>query len=176
MPGYRARLAGPARFDIDAKLPAGANRTQVPEMLQSLLADRFRLKFHNGSKEFPVYALVVAAQGLKLKDLTKPGDTPDAKAAVESSGYGGPAGMGGSYSDGSPFSLGDNKFEGKKLTMARIASILSPCLDLPIVDMTQNQGKFDISIALSEEDYHGMHIRSAVNAGVLLPPETLRLI
>src|SRR5438105_1093800 len=31
------------RFDISAKLPEGATRDQVPEMLQALLADRFKL-------------------------------------------------------------------------------------------------------------------------------------
>ena len=34
------------RFDIAAKLPAGATRDQVPAMLQSLLEDRFKMKFH----------------------------------------------------------------------------------------------------------------------------------
>src|ERR1043166_1353481 len=47
------------RFEINAKLPAGATQAQVPDMLQSLLADRFQLKFHRDSKEFPVYAIVV---------------------------------------------------------------------------------------------------------------------
>src|SRR5438270_7214723 len=42
------------RFDIAAKLPAGANRDQVPDMLQSLLEDRFKMKVHRDSKEFPV--------------------------------------------------------------------------------------------------------------------------
>src|SRR5438105_14656249 len=49
---------GSERFDIAAKLPEGATREQVPAMLQSLLEDRFKLKFHRDSKEFPVYALL----------------------------------------------------------------------------------------------------------------------
>jgi uncharacterized protein (TIGR03435 family) len=36
------------------------------ERLQSLLADRFQLKFHSARKELPVYALVVAKHGPKL--------------------------------------------------------------------------------------------------------------
>src|SRR4030081_3400752 len=35
---------GSERFDIAAKLPAGADRDQVPAMLQSLLEDRFKMK------------------------------------------------------------------------------------------------------------------------------------
>jgi bla regulator protein blaR1 len=37
-------------------------------MVQALLADRFQLKMHRGMREMPVYALVVAKNGPKLKD------------------------------------------------------------------------------------------------------------
>ena len=50
------------RFDIHAKLPAGG-RGQFREMLQTLLEDRFQIKMHRASKEFPVYAVVVARVG-----------------------------------------------------------------------------------------------------------------
>src|SRR3974377_364565 len=56
------------RFGVDAKLPEGGKQEQVPEMLQSLLAGRFQLTTHRGTKEFPVYALVVAPGGLKMKE------------------------------------------------------------------------------------------------------------
>ena len=61
------------RYDIHAKLPDGAKREQVPAMLQSLLEDRFQLKFHRESKEFPVFAVVVGKGGLKLKESSLPG-------------------------------------------------------------------------------------------------------
>src|SRR5665213_1761467 len=54
-PGWIAQ----ERFDIAAKLPDGASSSQVPEMLQALLASRFELRVHHDSKEFPVYALTV---------------------------------------------------------------------------------------------------------------------
>jgi uncharacterized protein (TIGR03435 family) len=56
------------RFDITAKLPQGATKDQVPEMLQTLLADRFKLTMHKESKVLPVYALVVAKGGPRLKE------------------------------------------------------------------------------------------------------------
>jgi hypothetical protein len=73
---YRVKsyqVAGPdwiktERHDIVAKLPEGASRDQVPEMLQSLLADRFKLTLHREQKEHAVYALVVGKGGLKLKE------------------------------------------------------------------------------------------------------------
>ena len=59
------------RFDILAKMPEGANKDQVPEMLQSLLADRFGLKFHKEQREQQVMALVVGKGGPKLKESAK---------------------------------------------------------------------------------------------------------
>ncbi len=56
------------RFDILAKMPPGATKDDVPVMLQGLLKERFKLEFHRGTKEHPIYALVVAPGGLKMKE------------------------------------------------------------------------------------------------------------
>lgn len=56
------------RFDIIAKLPDGAMKEQAPQMLQSLLEDRFKLAAHRESKDRPVLALVVGKGGPKLKE------------------------------------------------------------------------------------------------------------
>src|ERR1017187_7864415 len=45
------------RFDILAKMPEGATKEQVPDMLQALLVERFKLTFHRDNKEHSVYAL-----------------------------------------------------------------------------------------------------------------------
>ena len=45
-------------------------------MLQSLLADRFKLAIHSESKELPVYALVVGKNGLKLDPPPADADAP----------------------------------------------------------------------------------------------------
>ena len=55
------------RFDVLAKLPEGASRDQVPEMLQALLAERFKLAVHREVKEVGVSSLVVAKGGPKFK-------------------------------------------------------------------------------------------------------------
>src|SRR5215469_15021168 len=55
------------RFDVLAKLSDGASKDHVPEMLQALLAERFKLSIHRDTKEQPVYALVVGKNGLKMK-------------------------------------------------------------------------------------------------------------
>jgi uncharacterized protein (TIGR03435 family) len=66
------------RFDILAKLPEGASQDQVPEMLQTLLAERFKLALHRDKKETPVYALVVGKGGPKLKEALPDEPAPPA--------------------------------------------------------------------------------------------------
>ncbi|WP_158822114.1 TIGR03435 family protein [Granulicella sp. S156] len=68
------------KFDLEAKfnaaeIPDAKNLTyrQRGEMLQSLLADRFHLKVHWEKRTFPVYDLVIAKGGPKLRE-TKPED------------------------------------------------------------------------------------------------------
>ena len=71
-------LKNPQAFDILATLPEGAKSSQVPEMLQNLLKDRFGLKYHMVKQEKDVYALVVGKQPLKLEQVeieeAKPAD------------------------------------------------------------------------------------------------------
>ena len=57
------------RYDIEAKtgLPEKIKPDQLVPLMQSLLAERFGLKFHRETRELPVYALVVAKDGPKLK-------------------------------------------------------------------------------------------------------------
>jgi uncharacterized protein (TIGR03435 family) len=79
-------------FDISAKLPSGATQDQLPEMLQSLLEDRFGLIFHRGAKEGAVNALVLAKGGLKVKpaapDSAQPAWVSAAAAVKGPYGYG----------------------------------------------------------------------------------------
>jgi uncharacterized protein (TIGR03435 family) len=166
---------GSERFEIDAKLPSGATRDQVPDMMQSLLADRFGLKLHRGSKEFPVYALIVGNTGLKMKELP-PDPDADASAPVDVAVTGGPEGVAMNFGKGTVLNFGNNKFEAHKLTMLSLADSLGRYLDRPVVEMTKLTGKYDFTLNLTEEDYRTLLIRSAVNAGVTLPPQALRLL
>jgi uncharacterized protein (TIGR03435 family) len=61
-----------ARYDISAKIPDGVTTDLVPEMLQSLLEDRLKLKCHRDSKELDVFVLSVGEGGLKIPQ--KPAD------------------------------------------------------------------------------------------------------
>lgn len=56
------------RFDIDAKGDNAASSEQVRLMVRSLLEDRLHLKVHREMKELPLFELVVARNGSKLKE------------------------------------------------------------------------------------------------------------
>src|SRR5262249_37158039 len=173
---YRLRInqvVGPdwlasQRFDIAAKLPDNAARADVPEMLQTLLADRFQMKAHRDMKEFPVYILDVAKTGLKLTQTASEGEViTDDTGAVNVAAGGSDAGVFINFGQGSYFTLGRTAVEAKKLTMSRFADMLSRFLDRPVVDMTHLKGAYDLTLDLSPEDRTAMLVRSAVAAGVV---------
>jgi uncharacterized protein (TIGR03435 family) len=78
--------AGESRWDILAKLPDGSTQAQVPEMMQALLADRFKLTIHHEKREQPVYELVVGKSGAKLTPSDPADDAATAgKASTDKS-------------------------------------------------------------------------------------------
>jgi uncharacterized protein (TIGR03435 family) len=100
----------------------------------------------------------------------------DARAPQEFTGAGSNQGVSVNLGQGSSFTFANNKFEAKKLNMATLAGTLERFLDRPIVDATDINGRYDFSVDVTAEDYQAMLIRSAVVAGVILPPNVLRLI
>jgi uncharacterized protein (TIGR03435 family) len=161
------------RFDMVAKLPDGATRAQIPGMLQTLIQDRFQMKMHRDKKEFPVYSLEVLKNGSILTEAPPAPDpepgfgtgniTPEGQAFI-------------SYGEGVVFAFADNKIESKKLSMTLFTDTLSRYVDRPVVDMTGLKGRYDFILNLSPEDYRSMYLRSAISAGVPLPPDLLRLL
>src|SRR5580700_4776117 len=88
----RYQYSGPAwmddtRFDVVAKLPGGATKEQFRVMLQNLLADSFKLAIHHEKKEMQVYELVIAKNGLKLKEsVPEPTDADASKTGGHETG------------------------------------------------------------------------------------------
>lgn len=56
--------------DVVAKAPPNSSTHDMELMLQRLLAERFRLAIHTEPKVMPVYAMVAAKGGLKMKEAT----------------------------------------------------------------------------------------------------------
>lgn len=165
------------RWDITAKLPEGSNPKQIPEMLQALLRDRFQMKMHRETKEFPVYALIIGRGELKLKaspaDKAAGSERPEQSVNVAANGSGTRTVV--SYGNGSYFTLGADKFESKKLPMAIIADALARFADRPVVDMTDLKGNYNFTMEFSPEDFRAMMIRAAIAQGMVLSSEALKL-
>jgi uncharacterized protein (TIGR03435 family) len=140
---------GGARFDIVAKIPDGVPQDQVPEMLQSLLAERFQLTLHRETKEHAIYAMVAGKDGPKLK----PAETPTPNPAP-SGGNPPPTGM----PRGAMMIQVDQ--EGAHLktpsaTLANLAEAISRFSERPVVDMTGIQGQYDFDLVFSPETMRG---------------------
>jgi len=171
------------RFDILAKMPEGATKEQVPEMLQALLADRFKLTTHRDTKEHSVYALVVAKGGIKMKEAAPDADAPppaddgkkgglvvgagsnQVRVSPNSDGKG--ATISGGAAGGMKMSMGPNgtmRMEFKKMAMAGLVEMVSRFVDRPVLDMTELKGDYEVALDLSMDDLKSMAARSGVGA------------
>src|ERR1035438_9313242 len=76
-------------YDVTAKMPEGTNGVEMRQMLQTLLAERFKVTSHRETKQLPIYALTVAKGGPKMKEMEMPA-LADASQAGPGAGRGGP--------------------------------------------------------------------------------------
>ena len=65
-------VSGGLLFDVTANIPRGATKEQIATMLQNLLKDRFKLSVHIQKSRSLAFDLVVAKQGLKLRESAGP--------------------------------------------------------------------------------------------------------
>ena len=111
------------RYDITARA-AGENpptSAQVETMLQTLLADRFQLRFHRETRQLPEYALVLGRNGPKLQ-----ASAPDAAWRTRLSGSG-----------------LVNELIVSKEDMDQLAKQLPSAVGRPVVDRTGLTGRYD---------------------------------
>ena len=117
-------------FDGQALVPQGASKGAIPEMMQALLEDRFRLSIHTAEETRSMYRMTAGKGTAKLHPSTAEGP---GKCAVE----------------------GDHRMC-RAMTMAefattlsqigqigRAAAILEWIIDRPVEDDTGLQGRFD---------------------------------
>ena len=161
-------------YDVDAKM----GKSVVDEMqkrgrrygvsgrtlmFQKLLSERFRLSFHRETKDLPVYALVVAANGPEIQPA-KPGDT-----------Y--PNGI--KNPDGSPMganilSAEEGKLVGQGIPIARLVEELSLYyLHRTVLDKSGLTDKYDLTLQWTPEESQAA-ILAAVQEqlGLKLEPQT----
>ncbi len=181
---YRVRIGqieGPdwiaqERFDIAAKIPDGVPPDQVPEMLQALLAERFQLRAHRESKPFSVYALVVKKDGPKLSKAAESDRSTEQPGTANVTASARPGDINLDFGSGSFFGMHGNRIEARRVTMTQIANMLTRFMDRPVENMTQLDGAYDLAFDIAPDDLAPMMIRSALNAGIVLPPQAYRAL
>jgi uncharacterized protein (TIGR03435 family) len=67
---------GSEYYDIICKAPPNSNDDQLVAMAQTMLAERFKLVAHTEKKPAPVWALVANKKGVKITEVSAPGQDP----------------------------------------------------------------------------------------------------
>jgi uncharacterized protein (TIGR03435 family) len=117
------------RFDILAKGDPDAFFANLGPMMQSLLADRFKLAVHRDARELPVFALVVAEADGRLGPRLRPTQCPEpprAPCATISNGVG--------------------RLTFRAIPMGQIVQFLSPSTERVVIDRTRLSGNFDVDL------------------------------
>jgi len=133
------------QFDIEAKPPESSSAARSTptspksapieeqrQMLQSLLADRFQLKFHREIKEGTCYILSKGTGQLKL--------TP----SKDKNAFPWAGGISGGWFGGG--------IRGENISMPQLAARLSRFLKRPVLDQTGLEGSFDFEYRLGGDD------------------------
>jgi uncharacterized protein (TIGR03435 family) len=129
------------RYDIVANGPEESETAVRPpgqisplqQMMQALLAERFKLAVHRETRDLPIYALVVARSGLKVR-LT---EAPDIMGQ-------------------NPFSMpGSGRLIGTGVTAEMLAKVLSHQLGRSVQDQTGLQGVFDFKLEWAPDPQTG---------------------
>jgi uncharacterized protein (TIGR03435 family) len=167
------------RYDIQATADCSGgalSREQVQLMVQSLLEDRFQLKAHMETRELPIYNLVVAKDGPKLKasaDQTPPGNgqgPPQPCSPVPAGALApppppppplpGPGQRGGPLDPnfvmprGSMFMMGSptgTTLRAAGVPLTNLVLMLQQQIGRPIVDKTDLKGLFDFTLQFGRE-------------------------
>jgi len=147
------------RFDIQASVQGNPTKDQMRLMMQSLLADRFRLAVHYETRQIPVYALLLDIPG-KLGPLLQqhaddspcvttpwvPSPPPTAPAQPLDNRFPGPCG---GILDMPPSVTGRVRVGARDVTMELIARSMPGTedeVDRPVLDRTGLTGMFDFAV------------------------------
>jgi uncharacterized protein (TIGR03435 family) len=128
-------IASPeTRFEIHGKVERKVTFDECRQMVQSLLADRFKVVLHRENREFPVYLLSVAKKGPRLHPTT---ENPNVLSSVTL--------------NGAQLQLGDGyrtTASGRGMSMPELARFLTtlPAVGRPVIDKTGLTGFYAFSL------------------------------
>lgn len=166
------------RYDIEGRAVGNPTKDQYRLMMQSLLADRFKLAAHFEPKQEPVFALVIARPGklgpqLRTNPESRPCE-PDASASAQPSPDGFPirCGVVVPMKSSAP---GRVRFGARNASMSFVAdwliSLAGSGIDKPVIDRT-GLGNVDFTIEYSPEGIANPNFRPDANGPSF--PEALR--
>ena len=139
---------GTERYDIVAKTDnARISDDDLWLLLEPLLVDRFKLRFHRETKQLPVYSLVVAKGGQKFRTHV---DSTDGKDEPTVSGR----------QSGSNASV-----SASKTSMSKLADLLGDHMDRTVIDNTRLRGDYDFKLEWAQ-DHPGEPIGPSVLGGL----------
>jgi len=133
------------RFNVEAKPEAGTlstdyTRNQLLALVQSMLEDRFQLKFHRETKELPIYALV---KGKEPPKLTPTSPEKSQQCAT-------PGGCTGTSMHCCADGVMDLSAIG--VSLSTFAETIGQVLRRPVTDKTGLGGVYDIKLQWLRED------------------------
>jgi len=114
----------------DGAAPPKLTTGQRRQMLQALLADRFKLTLHSDTREATVYNLTVAPGGSSLRPTAL--SDPTSGSAKPFSGY--------------PAYTAAGQVTSQSVTLASLSDFLSGALRHPVTDKTGLTGKYDFTL------------------------------
>jgi uncharacterized protein (TIGR03435 family) len=156
-------------YDLIAKMPPGTTKDQAARMMQTLLAERFKLVFHRETRQMPVFALVVGKGGSKLKEVEVPATPVGPPPGPPDGRGGGPRRMG--SGPGVQMTIGPNgsRMAGY-MTMAQFTDLLTRRLERPVLDETELKATYDVDITWMPDDMDPANARMAEMAAMAGAP------
>ena len=162
-------LAG-VLFDVHATIPSGSTRTHVPEMLKSLLIQRFGLRTHVEARPTDTYELVVGKDGIRMtevqaaNDLEKefPGalnlpesdrETVDGRTRTVTTPRRITTISARTMYDRIFSGRGTQRIEAARMTMSELAAVLAVNTGRPVLDRTKLAGVYSFSLELPTDAY-----------------------
>jgi uncharacterized protein (TIGR03435 family) len=127
-------------YDIEAKAESPTSEAQLKVMLQTLLAERFKLKLHRENRDMPVYALVAGKNGVKFPKAPPERDCGEQKRSDHRFELGATAL--GEQCHG--FVPDKGALTGRSVDMNDFAEMLAIWAGRKVIDKTGIEGLFDI--------------------------------
>jgi uncharacterized protein (TIGR03435 family) len=141
------------RYDISATAD-DVTGDKFPQLLQTLLEDRFHLKVHRDTKEGSVYDLIVAKTGLKMQPSKQGGCIPLDLSKDRSQPVPGQQVCGmwrrsrAGYRNGTGITMTDQAGVG----FQSLTGQLSLVLDRPVIDKSGLSGLYDVHLEWTPDD------------------------